>query len=64
LDLRSSLLKAAVKNMAAAARDAIVNAIRDDVASADVPASEADIHMIPSATIQILKQRFEDLRNG
>ena len=64
LDLRSSLLKAAVKKMVAAARDATVSAIRDDVASAAVPAREADIHMIPSATIQILKKHsIVDLSN-
>lgn len=61
LDLRSSLLKVAVRMMVAATNEAIVSAIKEDVASAAVPAREADTHMIPNAMIHIYcsKDTFE-----
>ena len=57
LDFRSSLLNVAVRMIVAAANDARFNAIREEVASAAVPAREADTHIIPSAIIQIFGRR-------
>lgn len=53
LDFLSSLLNVAVRMMVAAANEARFSAIREEVASAAVPAREAETHIIPSATIQI-----------
>ena len=53
LDFLSFLLKVAVRMIEAATSEAKVNAIREEVASAAVPAREADTHKIPNATIHI-----------